>query len=215
MKQKINATRMELMRVRKRLALAERGHKLLKDKLEGLIKELTDRLAEYKALRLRVDDMWPRIFGRFAMAGAAASFTATETAILQARPKVDVTTSVERIMGIAITHAEAKVTASGAAYSLMQTSPHMDEAIRELRDFLPDLIKLAALEQGVRALCAEVEKTRRRANALEYVLIPDLSEAKKIITSRLEEIARSDVSRLMKVKQMLLEREMVEEGIEP
>jgi len=207
MKQRINATRMELMRVRKRLALAQRGHKLLKDKLEGLIKELTDRLADYKALRLRVDKAWPRIFGRFAMAGAAGSSSAVETAIAQARPKVDVTTSLERIMGIAITHAEAKITAPGGAYSLMQTSPAMDEALRELREFLPDLIRLAALEQAVRALCAEVEKTRRRANALEYVLVPDLSEARKIITSRLEEMARSDASRLMKVKQMLLERE--------
>jgi len=207
MKQRINATRMELMRVRKRLALAQRGHKLLKDKLEGLIKELTDRLADYKTLRLRVDEAWPRIFGRFAMAGAAGSASATETAIAQARPKVKVETSIERIMGIAITHAEAKIVAPGGAYSLMQTSPAMDEALRDLREFLPDLIRLAVLEQAVRALCAEVEKTRRRANALEYVLVPDLSEARKIIAGRLEEMARSDTSRLMKVKQMLLERE--------
>jgi len=210
MKRKVNATRMELLRVRKRLDLAVRGHKLLKDKLEGLIRELTARLETYKALRLKVDETWPRIFGRFVMAGADASTSATETAILQARPRTAVTTRIERIMGLSITHAEATVEAPGSTYTLMQTSPHLDEALRELREFLPDLIRLAGLEQAVRAIAAEVQKTRRRANALEYVLVPDLQEARKTIASRLEEMARSDVSRLMKVKQMLLEREAAE-----
>lgn len=210
MKRKVNATRMELLRVRKRLELAVRGHKLLKDKLEGLIRELTERLAEYKRLRLKVDETWPRILQRFAMAGASASASATETAILQARPRIDMTARIERVMGVPITHAEARVVAPGSAYSLLQTSPHLDEALRELREFLPDLIRLGGLEQAVRALCAEVKKTRRRANALEYVLIPDLQDARKTITGRLEEIARSDISRLMKVKQMLLEREAIE-----
>ena len=201
---------MELLRVRKRLDLAVRGHKLLKDKLEGLIKELTDWLSEYKELRLAVDREWPRIFQHFVMAGAEASSSATESAILQARPRVKITTSIERIMGVATPRAEAVVEAPGSAYSLMQTSPHLDKALRDLREFLPKLVKLAAMEQTVRALAAEVKKTKRRANALEYVLIPDFKEARKSIASRLEEIARSDISRLMKVKQMLLEREAAE-----
>ena len=210
MKRKVNATRMELLRVRKRLDLAVRGHKLLKDKLEGLIRELTERLEEFKALRLKVDREWPRILQRFMMADAEASSAATEAAILQARPRVTVTTRVKRVMGVATPEAEATIEAPGGAYSLMQTSPHLDEALRELREFLPALVKLAALEAAVRALAAEVKKTKRRANALEYVLIPDLREARKYIAGRLEEIARSDVSRLMKVKQMLLEREALE-----
>jgi len=210
MKRKVNATRMELLRVRKRLDLAVRGHKLLKDKLEGLIRELTDRLEEFKALRLKVDEQWPRIFQRFMMADVQGLSAATEAAILQARPQVKVTTGITRIMGVATTHAEATIVSEGGAYSLMQTSPHLDEALRELREFLPNLVKLAGLEQAVRAISAEVQKTKRRANALEYVLIPDLSEARKYIGGRIEEMARSDISRLMKVKQMLLEREMAE-----
>ena len=210
MKRKVNATRMELLRVRKRFDLAERGHKLLKDKLEGLIRELTERLEEFKELRLKVDREWPRILQRFMMADAEASSAAAEAAILQARPRVTVSTSVKRVMGVATPQAEATVEAPGGAYSSMQTSPHLDEALRELREFLPALVKLAALEAAVRALAAEVKKTKRRANALEYVLIPDLREARKYIANRLEEIARSDVSRLMKVKQMLLERETAE-----
>ena len=212
MRKKINATRMELLRVRKRLDLAVRGHKLLKDKLEGLIKELTERLEEFKKLRLDVDEMWPRIFQRFVMADAQGSSAATEAAILQARPRVRIESGVERIMGVAARYAEAKIESPGGAYSLMQTSPHLDEALRELRDFLPALVKLAGVEQAVRAISEEVQKTRLRANALEHVLIPDLQEARSFISGRLEEIARSDTSRLMKVKQMILEREAAEAG---
>ena len=207
MRKKVNTTRMELMRVRKRLDLAVRGHKLLKDKLEGLIKELTERLDEYKALRLKVDERWPRVFQRFALADARASAAATETAILQARPRVEVRATVTRVMGVAITRAEARILPGEGGYSLVQTSAHLDAALRELRELLPDMIKLAGLEQAVRALSAEVQKTRRRANALEYVLVPDLREARKHISSHLEEMARSDISRLMKVKEMLLARE--------
>lgn len=207
MRKKVNTTRMELMRVRKRLELAVRGHKLLKDKLEGLIKELTERLDEYKSLRLTVDERWPRVFQRFALADAEASAEATETAILQARPRVEITASIERVMGVAITSAEAKVLPGESSYSMLQTSPHLDAALSELKEFLPDMIRLAGLEQAVRVISAEVQKTRRRANALEYVLIPDLTHARKHISSHLEEMARSDISRLMKVKEMLLERE--------
>lgn len=207
MRRKVNATRMELMRVRKRHDLAVRGHKLLKDKLEGLIKELTDRLNAYKELRLRVDERWPEVFQRFAMADAESAGGAVETAVLQARPPVEVTSTVERIMGVAVPTSEANVKPGGYAYSLHATSPHLDMAIRELNELLPDLIRLAALEQAVRALSAEIQRTRRRANALEYVVVPDLEEAKRFIVSRLEELARADTSRLMKVKEMILARE--------
>jgi len=207
MKRKVNATRMELLRVRKRLDLAERGHKLLKDKLEGLIRELTARLEQYKALRLKVDERWPKIFRRFLLAGALASESATRAAVLQSRPTLRLSVRIQRVMGVVARDLEPAVEESGRTYSLMQTSPHLDRALKELREFLPDLLRLAALEQTVRALAEEVQRTRRRANALEYVLIPDLSDTRKSIADRLEELARSDISRLMKVKQMLLERE--------
>jgi V/A-type H+-transporting ATPase subunit D len=206
MKQKVVATRMELLRVRKRLDLAVRGHKLLKDKLEGLIRELTDRIEQYKELRLKVDRQWPELFQRFLLAEAESPKGAVEDAILQARPVIDVETKVQRIMGVLALETRAEVTAPGGAYSLMQTSPQLDKALGELREFLPDLIRLAGLEQAVRALSEEINKTRRRANALEYVLIPDLRQARRTIMGRLEEISRSETSRLMKVKQMLVER---------
>jgi V/A-type H+-transporting ATPase subunit D len=206
MRRKVSKTRMELMRTRKRLDLAQRGHKLLKDKLEGLMKELNDRLPEYKDLRLKVDEQWPNVFRRFALADADASAAATEAAIFQARPRVEVRSEIERIMGVVVTKAEATVRDGGSTYSLVQTSPHLDGALAELKALLPDLIKLAGLEQAVRALAEEIQRTRRRSNALEHVLIPDLEETQKVIASSIEEMARSEISRLMKVKEMLLER---------
>ena len=163
MRQNVNATRMELMRTRKRLDLAVRGHKLLKDKLEGLIKELTERLQEYKALRVSVDEKWPRVFQRFALADAAASPEATETAILQARPRVEVTTRLARVMGVRVTQAEAEVLPGESTYSLLQTSPHLDEALRELKEFLPEMIRLAA--RGAGPCAPSPRKCRRRAAA--------------------------------------------------
>ena len=210
MKRKVPPTRMELLRARKRLELAERGHRLLKDKLEGLIGELTVRLEQYRERRRAVDRAWPKVLQRFALADAEASSSATEAAVLQARPRAEVTTEVRRIMGVYATETRARVAPGRNAYSLVQTSPHLDEAMRELRDLLPDLVELAGLEQAVRALAAEIERTRRRANALEYVVIPDLRDTRKRIISHLEEMARSDVSRLMKVKQMIVEREQAE-----
>ena len=212
MKTKVNKTRMELLRVRKRLDLAERGHKLLKDKLEGLVRELTELLETYRELRLKVDREWPLILQRFALADAEASSAATADALIHAHPRVTVTTRTHRVMGVATKRAEATVEKTGDRYSLMQTSPHLDVGLRELREFLPHLVRLAGMEQAVRALAAEIQRTRRRANALEYVLIPDLRDARVTISSHLEELARSDISRLMKVKQMLLEREQPEPG---
>jgi len=207
MRRKVNATRMELMRVRKRLALAERGHRLLKDKLEGLIRELTLRLEEYKELRLRVDEVWPRVLQRFILADADASSAATEAAVLQARPELRVASEVRRVMGVTALETKAEIRSDVRRYALSPTSPHLDRALAELRELLAALVRLAGLEETVRALCAEVQRTRRRANALEYVLIPDLREMRKFIADHLEEMARSDISRLMKVKEMLLERE--------
>ncbi len=198
---------MELMRVRKRLSLAERGHRLLKDKLEGLIRELTQYLEEYKELRLRVDEVWPRVLQRFILADADASSAATEAAVLQARPELRVTSEERRVMGVRALDTTAEIRSDMRRYGLSPTSPHLDGALGELRELLAELVRLAGLEETVRALCAEVQRTRRRANALEYVLIPDLREMRKFIGDHLEEMARSDISRLMKVKEMLVERE--------
>jgi V/A-type H+-transporting ATPase subunit D len=198
---------MELLRVRKRLGLAVRGHKLLKDKLEGLVKEVTERLDELKKLRLGVDADFPEIIQLFVKAGATATPQGTETAAAQAYPGAVLRVGQDRIMGVPVPTVELTMSSDTQAYNLTETSPYLDAAIRRLVGIFPRIARLAQLEDTIRRIADELERTRRRTNALEYSVIPDLRDTRRTIEARLEEYARSDISRLMKVKEMLLERD--------
>jgi len=212
MKRKVPPTRMELLRIRKRLALAVRGHKLLKDKLEGLVKEVTDRLQELKQHYLRLDAEFPEVIQLYVKAAATASVTATETAAATAYPGSVLQVADDRIMGIPVHTLKLTQTPEIAAYNLDETSPHLDTAIRRLKQLYPQIVRLAELEDTIRRLADELERTRRRANALEYSVIPDLRDTRHMIEARLEEYMRSDISRLMKVKEMLLARDQASSG---
>ncbi|MBM4034543.1 MAG: V-type ATP synthase subunit D [Planctomycetes bacterium] len=207
MKRKVPPTRMELLRVRKRLALAVRGHKLLKDKLEGIIKEVTERLAELKRLRLELDAAFPEAVALFTMAAAATTPAGTEAAAAQAYPGGILQTRHDRIMGIPVPRMEFILSGEAPSYSLHDTSPYLDAAVKRLRELFPRVVALAQAEETIRRLADELERTRRRTNALEYSVIPDLRSTRRLIEARLEEYMRSDISRLMKVKEMLLARD--------
>jgi len=207
MRRKVPPTRMELLRIRKRLALAVRGHKLLKDKLEGLIKEVTERLDELKRLRLEVDREFPEVVELFSRAAALASPAAAETAAATGYPGAVLRTSEQRVMGIPIARFDLAMSADLQPYNLSETSPMLDRALARLLELFPKIVRLAELEDVIRRLADELERTRRRTNALEYSVIPDLRETRHTIEARLEEYMRSDISRLMKVKEMLLARE--------
>jgi len=210
MRRKVPPTRMELLRVRKRLTLAVRGHKLLKDKLEGIIQEVTARLAELKRLRLALDAQFPEVIELFTLAGAATSPSAAEAAAALACPGATLTTQQERVMGVVIPKLEYTARGDTRPYNLNETSPHLDAAIRRLRELFPQIVALAVAEDAIRRLADELERTRRRTNALEYSVIPDLRATRRMIEARLEEYTRSDISRLMKVKEMLLSRDQRE-----
>jgi V/A-type H+-transporting ATPase subunit D len=203
---------MELLRVRKRLALAVRGHKLLKDKLEGIIKEVTERLAELKKLRLELDAAFPDAIALFTMAAAATTPAATEAAAAQAYPGAVLQTRHDRIMGIPVPRMEFTLSGEVPSYSLNDTSPYLDAALKRLRELFPRIVALAQAEETIRRLADELERTRRRTNALEYSVIPDLRSTRRLIEARLEEYTRSDISRLMKVKEMLLARDQITRG---
>jgi len=198
---------MELLRIRKRLVLAVRGHKLLKDKLEGLVKEVTERLQELKRLRLELDAEFPEVIQLFVKAASTTSPAATETAAALAYAGAVLRAQQERIMGVGVPTLDLTLAAESSPYNLSETSPHLDAAIRRLLELFPRIVQLAQLEDTIRRLADELERTRRRTNALEYSIIPDLRETRRSIEARLEEYARSDISRLMKVKEMLLARE--------
>ncbi|HNV21058.1 MAG TPA: V-type ATP synthase subunit D [Candidatus Hydrogenedentes bacterium] len=196
----VNPTRMELLRLRKRLAVARRGHKLLKDKLDGLMKDFGEYAKAYKERRLAVDEQLPRVLKYFVLAEATSSRAVTEDALDLTRQDLVIETQLRRVMGVAIPHIEVSFGEVRGGYSLMHTSPELDSAIDSLKKFIPELLHMSELEQTVRLLSQEIEKTRRRVNALEHTLIPNMAETIKFIKSKLDEMERSTTSQLMKIK---------------
>lgn len=206
MKQKVNPNRMELFRLRRRLVLALRGHKLLKDKLEGLVRELTALLADYADLSRRFDADFPRIFARFTLAAAVAPQGAVADAVRQNVRPAPIQPDIRRVMGVPVPVFKPPELPTAFRYSLTQTPPELDLAFDELRRQAELLFRVAETERALQLLARELERTRRRTNALEHVLIPELRAARKDIEQKLGEQERSNTSRLMKVKDMLLAR---------
>jgi len=205
----LNPTRMELLRLRKRLVVARRGHKLLKDKLDGLMKEFMNTARDYKALRLRVDEELPRILRQFVLAEVGSNSAVIEDALLNMKQEMNIEVRERRIMGVTVPRYLSQFGAAGA-YSLVHTPALLDAAGAELRAFLPTLLQLTELEQTILLMCEEIEKTRRRVNALENNMIPRMAETARYITSKLDENERSSISRLMKIKAQRLAQEEAE-----
>ncbi len=199
---------MELLRLRKRLQVAVRGHKLLKDKLDGLMKEFMALAAEYKQYRLAVDEELPRVMKLFVLAEVTSSRLITEDALENTRQELKIERKIRRIMSVNVPHLDVEFGETTGGYSMVHTSVELDEAITGLRAFLPKLLKMAELEETVRLLSDEIEKTRRRVNALEHSFIPRMQETIKYIKDKLDETERSNTSRLMKIKS---QREAIEQ----
>lgn len=196
----VNPTRMEMLRLRKRLVVAQRGHKLLKDKLDGLMKDFGAIAAQYKEYRKAVDEELPNVLKSFVLAEATSSRKITEDALALTRQELKIVEHTARVMGVPIPRLEISFGESMGGYSLIHTSSELDKAIASLKEFLAKLLKMAELEQTVRLLSKEIEKTRRRVNALEHTIIPRIVETIKYIKGKLDEMERSTTSRLMKIK---------------
>jgi V/A-type H+-transporting ATPase subunit D len=208
----INPTRMEMLRLRRRLQVAVRGHKLLKDKLDGLMKEFMALAQEYKRHRLEVDEQLPQVMKLFVLAEVTSSRLVTEDALEHTRQELEVTRKTRRIMGVPTPELEVRFGEAAGGYSRVHTSVELDQAIAGLRSFLPKLLKMVKLEEAVRLLAAEIEKTRRRVNALEHSFIPRMQETIKYIKNKLDEMERSNTSRLMKIKEQRLAQEVTRSG---
>jgi V/A-type H+-transporting ATPase subunit D len=198
---------MELLKLRKRLVVARRGHKLLKDKLDGLMKEFMQIAREYRKLRLAVDEELPYVLKLFVLAEITSSRLVTENALESTRQELEIVTKNKRLMSVLIPQLEVSFGEAAGRYSLVHTSAELDQAITALKEFLPRLLRMAEVEEAVRRLSKEVEKTRRRVNALEHTFIPRMVETIKYITSKLDEMERSNTSRLMKIKAQRLAQE--------
>lgn len=202
MRLRVNPTRMELLKIRRRLATARRGHKLLKDKLEGLMKEFMERVAGYLELRRKVDAGLPALLGRFTLAELLAGSKEMRAALEASRPTVGTEFRSRKLMSVPVPELRVSL-GPRRPYSFLDTPAELDAAVAGMREMAPQLVDLAMREEAVRRLAAEIEKTRRRTNALEHVLIPNLQETRKYITAKLDESDRSNVSRLMKIKDMI------------
>ncbi len=204
----VNPTRMELSSIRKRLKTAVRGHKLLKDKRDEMMRQFVDFVRENAKLREKVERELTAAMCDFLMARAAMSSEALETALIMPAKTLDIDMKTQNIMSIDVPRFEinSKATDTIYPYGLLDTSGELDEAIARLDSVLKEMVELAEMEKACNMLADEIEKTRRRVNALEYVMIPDMEETIKYIKMKLDESERGERVRLMKVKEML-ERE--------
>ena len=208
MKLRISPTRIALLNLKRRLVIARRGHKLLKDKLEGLLQVFMPIVEQYGMLRLRVDRELPTAIRYFIIASATSSERAVEMALEETETKLAIDMGMKNIMSVQVPELTLKGFEISNTYSTIATTMDFDRASEKLREVVPLLLNLANLEESIIRLAQEIEKTRRRVNALEYVLIPAIKETVKAISSKLEETDRSDRARLMKVKDMLAMGEM-------
>ena len=210
----VNPTRQELTRLKTRLRTSIRGHKLLKDKRDELMKQFMDVVRENRALRKRVEEGLMRAHGSFTVASALMSTEMLEQALLYPKQSVELDMTFQNIMSVNVPvyHFKTKSDDAGEIYpyGFATTSGELDGAVEALSGVLQDMLRLAEIEKTSQLLAEEIEKTRRRVNALEYVKIPQMEEAIQYITMKLDENERANTIRLMKVKDMLL-KEAIEE----
>ncbi len=206
----VNPTRMELKRLKNRLVTARRGHKLLKDKRDELMKRFLDIIRENKELRAEVEREISVANRGFAVAGAVMSPEMMEQSLMCPTKSVELDISYKNIMSVDVpefsfSESDGK---SVYPYGYAMTSGELDDAVDGLARLLPKLLRLAEVEKSAQLLAQEIEKTRRRVNALEYVMIPQLAETIRMITMKLDENERGNLTRLMKVKDMMIKEQL-------
>lgn len=206
----VNPTRMELTRIKRRLVTAKRGHKLLKDKRDEMVRRFILKIKENDTLRRRVEAELSIALSEFAMARAIMEPQMIEASVLYPARTAQIELGVKNILSVRVPTITIKQESLGNTvlpYGFADTSSQLDIAIVMLAELLPRLIQLAELEKTCDLLADEIEKTRRRVNALEYVMIPQFEETVRYITMKLDENERSALTRLMKVKDMMLKQQ--------
>lgn len=200
---RVNATRLELLRLKKRLQLAARGHKLLKDKRDELMQQLLAIIDEVKEMRLSVEKEFNSILELFVLAKARMGPFQLEQELIMPSKKISVSVSQKNIMSVRVPEYSKEVSGDIIPYGFLNTSGDIDIALDKFDRFIENLLNLAEKEKAVQLMATEIEETRRRVNALEYKLIPDLQETIKFISMKLDENERASIVRLMKVKDIV------------
>lgn len=204
----VNPTRMELTRLKKKLVTAVRGHKLLKDKRDELMRQFLDKVRENKALREEVETALVSANQNFMLARAGMPDEMLNTALLAPKQELTISAGTQNVMSVEIPDFDFKTRTPDQndmySYGFAFTTGDLDDAILSLSEVFPKMLKLAEVEKSCQLMAAKIEKTRRRVNALEHVMIPELQTNIKYITMKLDENERSTQIRLMKVKDMML-----------
>jgi len=199
----VNPNRMELIKLKKRLIVAKRGYKLLKDKRDALIQKYIQLVKENKIIREEVEEKLMKGYSIFSNVTSLMSKITLEETLMFPKAKSFIEIDFENIMSVNVPKYQYICEGNYYTYSLIETTAELDLALRNFYEILPLMLKLAELEKAVSLLADEIEKTRRRVNALEYILIPDLENTIKFITIKLDEIARSVISAIMRIKEII------------
>ena len=205
----VTPTRMVLNQLKGRLKTARRGHKLLKDKRDELMRQFMDVVKENKVLRDRVETGLTGAFASLQVASAIMSPEMLEQALLYPRQSVELDMKFKNIMSVNVPVYSFTTKNNDPSeiypYGFAQTSGELDDALEKMAKVFEDMLQLAQVEKTMQLLAEEIEKTRRRVNALEYVMIPELEQNIKYITMKLEENENATKVRLLKVKEMVLQ----------
>lgn len=208
----VNPTRMELTRLKKKLVTARKGHKLLKDKRDELMRRFLDMVKENMELRRKVEEGINAANKKFVMASGMMNDEYLRTALLASKQKMTLDVNYKNIMSVNIPEFTPKTATSDSndiySYGYAFTSSDLDDAVGSLNSVFSELLRLAEIEKACQLMADEIEKTRRRVNALEHVMIPDYEEKIKYITMKLDENERSTQIRLMKVKDIIIKEKI-------
>jgi V/A-type H+-transporting ATPase subunit D len=196
---------MELLRLRKRLGLARRGHKLLKDKQDELMKRFMGLVHQIKDLRLSVEEELENAWRRFLVARSMGGSQVVENAVSAPTRKTTVEVGREQVMNLVVPVFSLKTEGKLASYGLAATPAELDTSLVAMEKVLGRMVELASKEKALELIGDEIERTRRRVNALEYILIPNLEETIRYISMKLSEMERGNLTRLMRVKEIVRE----------
>lgn len=200
---------MELTNLKRKLTTARRGHKLLKDKQDELMRRFLDLVRENKELRRKVEEGIEESNRHMVLARSVMSDSSLDVALMMPSQKMSLDVSEKNVMSVMLPVFDTKLKTADEndiySYGFAFTSSDLDAAVKSLSDIMPYMLRLAEVEKSCQLMSAEIEKTRRRVNALEHVMIPQYEETIKYISMKLDENERSSTIRLMKVKNMMLE----------
>jgi len=199
----VNPTRMELLKLKKRLILARRGHRLLRDKQDELMRNFLSLVEEIKGLRLTVERGLSQAYGFFLIARSTMAREFLEEALMGSQLKISLEVTYVPLLNLRVPRYKLKMEGDYFSYGLLTTSIELDRALRSYRELVPKMVELAEKERRLEMLSYEIERTRRRVNALEHILIPNIMETISYISMKLEELERSNLTRLMKIKDIV------------